>query len=113
MTRDDFITAVLRLYRHLAGAHVHPRRADRELATAWHARGITIPTIEAAMLLAVARRTSRPLDATPLQPIRSLHYFASVLDEITSQPLDERYVDYLRRRKAPPRGDRPNSYDSR
>jgi hypothetical protein len=48
------------------------------------------------MRLALARRNARPPDADPLPPIRSLHYFMPVIDELPPGPPPEGYLDYLR-----------------
>jgi len=91
----DFVAGVLSLY--LGLPDVAARRAsrlDRDLAAALFRRGITLDQVEAGMLLAHQRRALRE---THLPPIRSLHYFAPVIDEIASQPLDLSWLDYLRR----------------
>lgn len=91
-----FVAAVLSLY--LGLPDVAARRAsrlDRELATILFRRGITLEQVEAALLVAHLRRAMRP---NPLPPVRSLHYFLGVIDEITGQPLDPAWLDYLRGR---------------
>lgn len=93
---NDFVSRVLSLY--LGLPHVAARRAsrlDRELACTLFRRGITLDQIEAAMLLAHLRRAARP---TPLPPIRSLHYFAPIIDEVSREPLPPSWLDYLRRK---------------
>lgn len=80
-----------------------PRRAsahDRTLAHRLFEQGVPLPVIESALLLAVLRRRSRPNDATPLSPIRSLAYFLPVIAELQQQPLPDGYLDYLRRKMA-------------
>lgn len=52
--------------------------------------------IRAAFILGSARRLSSP--NAPLPPIRSLHYFLPILEEIQREPLDPDYVEYLRQR---------------
>lgn len=97
---NDFVSRVLSLY--LGLPDVAARRAsrlDRELAAALFRRGITLDQVEAGMLLAHQRRALRQ---TPLPPIRSLHYFVPVIDEIVSQPLDLSWLDYLRRSRTNP-----------
>ncbi len=56
--------------------------------------------VVAAILLATARRLLRSPEATKLGPIRSLHYFAPVIEEVRSNPLSESYLEYLRRKLA-------------
>ena len=80
-----------------------PRRAsahDRSVAQRLFEQGIPLPVIESALLLATLRRRSRPTDATPLSPIRSLAYFLPVIAELQQQPLPDGYLDYLRRKMA-------------
>lgn len=92
----EFVSRVLALY--LGLPFVAARRAshiDRKLAATLFQRGITLEQIEAAMLLAHLRRAGR---STPLPPIRSLHYFVPVLDEVTSEPLSPEWLAYLRRK---------------
>src|SRR5215831_17574240 len=47
----------------------------------------------------------QPSRTPPLPPVRSLHYFLPVLDEISSQPLPPGYLEYLeaKLRSAQPR----------
>jgi hypothetical protein len=94
----DFVSRVLALY--LGLPDVAARRAsriDRNLAATLFQRGITLEQIEAAMLLAHLRRAGR---STPLAPIRSLHYFIPVIDEITLIPLDPSWLHYLRHKSS-------------
>jgi hypothetical protein len=57
---------------------------------------VSASVVEAAIILATARRVLRPPDYPPLAPIRSLHYFLPVIDEITAAPLPPDYLNYLR-----------------
>jgi len=61
---------------------------------------VKIEEVEAAILLATARRLLRNSQAPKLGPIRSLHYFAPVIEEIKSAPVSESYLKYLRRKLA-------------
>jgi hypothetical protein len=91
----DFVDRILSLYLELPDvAARRASRLDRDLAAALFHRGITLDQVEAALLVAHQRRALRE---PPLPPIRSLHYFAPVIDEIASQPLDRSWLDYLRR----------------
>jgi len=40
----------------------------------------------------------RSPQAPKLGPIRSLHYFAPVIEEVRSNPLPESYLEYLRQK---------------
>ena len=74
-------------------------RASSPTAGAWPAspteRHIPLSTLQGACYLALARRASRPPEAPPLQPIRSLAYFLPVLEEVINEPLPPGYVRYL------------------
>ena len=83
-------------YVNLPATSVRPRREDRHLAAELHRRGVPFEVLEAALLLATARRVHRPAGASPLPPIRSLHYFLPVIEEILHDPLQAAYLDYLR-----------------
>jgi len=61
-----------------------------------HRRNIRLDVIEIALRLATARRNARRSDADPLQPVRSLHYFLPVIDELPPGPPPDGYLDYLR-----------------
>ena len=72
------------------------RREDRRLAAGLHARGVPLLTVEGAFLLASARRCLRAQDAQPLNPVRSLHYFLPVIEEVLARPLPDGYAEYLK-----------------
>jgi hypothetical protein len=75
-----------------------PSRSDRLLADQLFNRRISLEIIDAAFLLAFARRTLRDPQAPPLPPIRSLAYFLPLIDEVQRLPPDPAYLDYLRTR---------------
>jgi len=94
----QYTKQLLDLYRHTPGTLAQVRREDRRLALLLYHRGIPLGTVEEAFLLATARRSFRDLQAAPLSPIRSLHYFVPVIDELLATPLPAGYVDYLKRK---------------
>ena len=94
--QEAYVQTVLRLYRDLPGTPARPRRADRTLAAELHRRDVRLDVVEVALRLAAARRHTRPPDADPLPPIRSLHYFLPVIDELPSGPPPDGYLGYLR-----------------
>ncbi len=95
MTERDFVAAVLKIYTQLPDTPERPRAPDRSLAHQWFQQDIPLPEIEAALALAIARRTYRAPSAPPLQPIRSLYYFVPVLAEVRSDTLDPHYLRHL------------------
>jgi hypothetical protein len=95
-----YVKTVLDLYLSLPDTPSRISRSDRQLALHLFDRDLPFATVEAALLLATARRLCRPTDAHPLGPIRSLHYFLPVIDEIIYQPLPHGYLYYLRQKLA-------------
>jgi hypothetical protein len=96
--RDEYLAAVLDLYLELPETPSRAGPYDRKRAIEWHQRGITLSTIESALLLASLRRLGRPSDYPPLSPIRSLAYFLPVIEELLDNAIPEGYLDYLRRK---------------
>ncbi len=99
--RLAYVKAVLREYVWLPGTPRKASRQDWRLAASLHDRNVPLHAIRGALLLAGARRSLRPSQAPPLQPVRSLAYFLSTLDEVLAMPLDPGYVDYLRSKLQP------------
>lgn len=94
--RTAYVHAVIACYRRVIGAGVRARRDDRRLAADLHRRGVSLAVVETALLLATARRGGRPPEAPPLSPVRSLHYFLPVVEELLQSPPPNDYLDYLR-----------------
>ena len=92
----DYIKQAAALYCNTPGTLGRLRSQDRLLAAELYSRGISLSTLEQAFLLAAARRCFRPPAAPPLSPIRSLHYFVPVIEEVLAHPLDGAYVEYLK-----------------
>jgi|SRR5215208_3432975 len=100
MTPQCYVEQVLDLYRRTPGTRGSARRADRRLAATLRQRGVPLELVDAALLVATARRALRPATAPPLAPIATLHYFLPVIEELLASPPDPAYFDYLRRRLA-------------
>lgn len=94
--RRRYITQVIDLYCSLPDTSGRARAADRRLAAELCDRGIALVLVQDALWLASARRRSRAPDAPPLAPVRSLHYFLPLVDELLEKPLPPGYRDYLR-----------------
>jgi hypothetical protein len=105
MTEQAYIQALRSVYLQLPNTHRRFSRADRRLASNLFQRGFSLELVRSALLLASARRLARNPADPPLPPVRSLHYFLPVLDEIRSQPLPPGYLEYLeaKLRSAQPR----------
>jgi hypothetical protein len=96
INRESYIKQALELYRGVPGTLGRVRREDRLLAAELHDRGINLSTLEAAFVLAAARRCFRSPEAHPLTPIRSMHYFVPVIEEILVNPPAVEYLAYLK-----------------
>ena len=67
-----YVTAVLTLYVDLPDTPLRASVPDQRQARIWCDRGVPLPVVETALLLACLRRTARPPDVPPLPRIRSL-----------------------------------------
>lgn len=99
--RLAYVKTVLGEYVWLPGTPKKASRQDWRLAASLHDRNVPLHAVRSALCLAGARRSLRSSQAPPLQPVRSLHYFISTLDEVLAMPLDPGYVDYLRSKLRP------------
>jgi len=104
--RDRYVKAVLDLYRTVPGVLGRVRRVDRDLAARLFYNGVPFYAIRNAFIVAAARRIRHNAFATPLPPVRSLHYFLSVLREVIERPPGYREVEdmlqVLARERTPP-----------
>lgn len=93
--RENYVRQVLDGYRRTPGTCGRIRRQDRRLAVQLHQRGVPSAVVTAAFALAASRRHRREPGLPPLPPIRSLHYFLPVIEELLAGPLDADYLRYL------------------
>ena len=98
MEQCEYVRRVLEAYRLTPGTAGVVRRADRLFAAQLYDRGVSLATVENALLLAAARRSARPADAAPLGTIRSLAYFAPVIEEVLQLKVGPEYFRHLRNR---------------
>ena len=96
MNRCEYVRRVLEAYRLTPGTACAARRADRLFAAQLYDRGVPPPTVENALILAAARRSVRPTNAVPLCTIRSLAYFAPVIEEVLQLKVGPEYFRHLR-----------------
>jgi len=93
VSRHQYVRRLLERYRHTPSVAGVVRQADRRLAVDLYRRSTPLALIEAAFTLAAVRRLFRipPLST----PIRSLHYFLPILDELARDPPDPEYIRCL------------------
>jgi hypothetical protein len=91
-----YVQTVLKMYVGLPETPTRPRPQDRKLAQELCELGVEVSVVEAALLLASVRRLARDSSTSKLSPVRSLHYFLPVIEEIQITPVTNDYVAYLR-----------------
>jgi hypothetical protein len=91
----SYVQAVLKEYTWLPGTPHKASRQDRRLANSLFEQAVPLAVVRTALLLAAARRSLRSPHLCPLPPIRTLHYFLPVIEEVLATPPDPGYVDYL------------------
>ena len=96
MGQREYVRRLLEAYCTTPGTCGVVRRPDRLLAAQLHERGVPVETIENALTLAAARRLMRPTGSPPLGTVRSLAYFAPVIDEVLQMQTGPDYFRYLR-----------------
>ena len=96
ISRQEYVRRLLQAYRTTPGTTGHVRRDDRRLAAQLYEQVVPLTAVENALVLATARRLLRPEDAPPLAPVRSLHYFRAVIDEVLNTTVSDEYFHYLR-----------------
>jgi hypothetical protein len=96
ISRHEYVRRLVDAYRTTPGTHGNVRRADRMLAEQLYDQDVPLTAAENALVLATARRLLRPEGAPPLNPVRSLHYFRAVIDEVMRSDVSEDYYHYLR-----------------
>jgi hypothetical protein len=98
MHRQEYVHCLIEAYRKTPGTTGRAHRQDRRFAEQLYEQQIPLSIVENALLLASARRLLRSDDAPPLETIRSLYYFRSVIDEVMQSTMNDDYFRYLRRK---------------
>ena len=107
MTRSAYVAELLRLYLEAPDTPRRPSRHDRRLAAELHRQSVALEHLAHAIRLASLRRLHRPHP-----PIHSLAYYRAVLERLTDDELEDRYVYYVRdayQRRCLPSQPRPDS----
>ena len=81
-SEQQYVAELLRCYTLLPHTQNRPSKNDRRIAAQLFKRQVSTDAIKTAFLLAISRRSFRPPDASPLEPIRSLAYFLPVVNEV-------------------------------
>ncbi len=95
LDENHYVQRVLERYRTSPTTAGYVRRADRQLAAQLYRRAIPLDLVKASFILAATRRIFRPPQAPRLNPVRSLHYFLPVIEELLQEPPDPDYIRCL------------------
>src|ERR1700686_5433317 len=82
MSTAAYVRCVLDLYLSIPETQNRARPADRRLAAPLERQGTPLNIVAAAFVLATARRHYRDPEAPVLPPVRSLHYYLPVIEEL-------------------------------
>ena len=99
LSAHSYVQAVLERYLRLPGTACVSFRHDRRCAQTLFERGVPLDVVQAAMVIAVARRTFRR--GGPLPRVRALHFFLPAIEELLEFPCDPAYVRYLEQKLEP------------
>jgi hypothetical protein len=97
-SEQPYVADLLHCYILLPHTPDRPSRNDRRIASQLFNRQVPIDAIKTAFVLAISRRSFRPPDAPPLEPIRSLAYFLPVVNEVQRSDLDPVHIGLLQQR---------------
>lgn len=95
MGREQYVCRVLEAYQNTPTAAGRVRPQDRNLAAHLFYQKVPFSAVDAAFVLAAARRTFRHPNLAPLAPIGSLNYFLPVIREILETPIDPGHIGWL------------------
>jgi hypothetical protein len=98
LEQEDYVRRLLEAYRATPGTSGAVHRPDRVLAAQLYGRGVPLPMVENAFILAAARRIIRSGAAAPLTTVRSLAYFLPVIEEVLQLNVGQEYFQHLRHR---------------
>ncbi|MFY9610494.1 MAG: hypothetical protein WAU45_18030 [Blastocatellia bacterium] len=91
-----YVDKLLELYLGLPDTPSRISRYDRQLAYKLYQQNVALEIVEAAFLLGSARRIFRDPTYPALGPIRSLHYFLPLIQEVIATQPPKDYLRYLR-----------------
>lgn len=95
LDRDLYVRCALACYRITPTTAGTLCSQDRLAAAQIWLEGVSIELLQAALILAAARRSFREATEPPLAPIRSLRYFLPLIEEIRATPIEPDYIRHL------------------
>ena len=70
-------------------------RGRQRVAADWHRAGVSLATVQRAILLGSVRKSMSRIDRQDGEPVRSLRYFASLVEEVRTESYPESYWQHL------------------
>ena len=102
ISQNDYVRSVLTAYCQTPTTVGRANRQDHLLAARFYERHIPLDVIQNAFVLGAVRRLYRDPDNLPLPPVRSLHYFCGLIEEVLdlkthpkTKSAYSRYFEYL------------------
>jgi hypothetical protein len=93
--RDSYVAEVRRLFLERACVRSVFSAADERLAAQLHQKGTPLECVERAILLGSMRKYGAMLNRGVGTPVTSLHYFATLLDEVQQTQVGSDYWRYV------------------
>ena len=90
-----YVAEVRRMFRKPACVQGLFGPADERLATDWHRAGVPLETVRRAILLGSVGKSMSLLDRPGGEPVRSLRYFASLLEAVRTESFPATYWQHL------------------
>ena len=90
-----YVAEVRRMFRAPACVQGRFGPADERLAADWQRAGVSLATVQQAILLGSVRKSMSLLDRPDGEPVHSLRYFASLLEEVQAESLPASYWQHL------------------
>ena len=90
-----YVAEVRRMFREPACVQGRFGPADERLAADWQRAGVSLATVQRAILLGSVRKSMSLLDRPDGEPVRSLRYFASLLQEVRTESFPASYWQHL------------------
>jgi len=91
-----YVAAVRKLFRAPACVQGRFGPDDERLAADWQRAGVSLTTVQRAILLGSVRKSMSLLDRPGGEPVRSLRYFASLLQEVRTESFPPSYWQHLK-----------------
>ncbi len=93
--REAYVVSVRRMFGKPSCMPSSFGAADERLAADWHRAEVPLETVRRAILLGSVRKSMTLIGRPDGQPIRSLRYFESVLEEVRAEEFPDCYWKHL------------------